>query len=71
MTFVKKARFIRDAARCAAFISRQNPDAAFRFLIAAENACQFLSASPRWEVSKTSGNWLGFVRGEFRDLKIT
>jgi toxin ParE1/3/4 len=46
MRIDKRSAFFRDLDRYALRIARENPDAAFRFLEAAEKACTLLGAQP-------------------------
>ena len=46
MKVTKRSAFVRDLDRYAARIARDNPDAALRFIDAAEQACALLCAQP-------------------------
>jgi toxin ParE1/3/4 len=46
MRAIKRPSFLRDVARYAIHIARDNPDAAERFITAAEQTCDLLSHQP-------------------------
>ncbi len=46
MTLLKRPAFLRDLNHYAAYIAKDNPDAARRLLIAAEAACEDLVRQP-------------------------
>jgi toxin ParE1/3/4 len=46
MRVVKRPAFLRDVTRYAIYIANDNPDAAERFIIAAEQTCDLLCRQP-------------------------
>jgi toxin ParE1/3/4 len=46
MTLLKRPAFFRDVDRCAAYIARDNPDAARRLMASAESTCEALASQP-------------------------